>query len=166
MAYKSKSSIQLFDSLKIFNANELEGRYEVDLQTYISEIQIESRTLGDMALNHIIPTAIQFQNTLLENINGFKGLYGAQYKKHTKEQSEILECISEHISEIKMKTTAMVVARKQANAIENIEQKALAYAKKINPLLSSLRHNWNQLELAVDDGIWPLAKYRELLFIR
>ena len=166
LAYKSKSSIQLFDSLKIFNANELEGRYEVDLQTYISEIQIESRTLGDMALNHIIPTAIQFQNTLLENINGFKGLYGAQYKKHTKEQSEILECISEHISEIKMKTTAMVVARKQANAIENIEQKALAYAKKINPFLSSLRHNCDQLELAVDDGIWPLAKYRELLFIR
>lgn len=166
LAYKSKSSLKLFESLKIFNAKELDGRYQVDLQSYISEIQIESRTLGDMALNHIIPTAIEFQNTLLQNINGFKALYGAQYKKFTTEQSEILERISVHISEIKNQATAMVTARKQANKVENIEQKALAYAKKVNPFLSTLRQHCDHLELAVDDGIWPLAKYRELLFIR
>jgi glutamine synthetase len=165
-AYTNEHSIHLFEKLEIFSAAELEIRYQVDLQSYVSEIQIESRTLGDMALNHIVPTAIQYQNTLIQNVQGFKEIYGATFKKHSKEQLLLLEQISDHIAAISQEVLEMVNARKKANAKEDPKEKALFYAKEVLPYLTSIRLHCDALELRVDDAIWPLAKYRELLFIR
>ena len=165
-AYTNEHSIHLFEKLGIFSAAELEMRHQVDLQSYISEIQIESRTLGDMALNHIVPTAIQYQNTLIENVQGFKEIYGATFKKHSKEQLLLLEQISDHIAAISQGVLEMVNARKKANAKEDPKEKALSYAKEVLPYITSIRLHCDALELRVDDAIWPLAKYRELLFIR
>jgi len=152
--------------LEIFSAAELEMRYQVDLQSYISKTQIESRTLGDMALNHVIPTAIQYQNTLIENVRGFKEVYGQSFKKHTQEQMALLEQISEHLAAINQGVVDMVDARKKANIKDDLKEKALLYAHHVVPYLNTIRSHCDALELIVDDALWPLAKYRELLFIR
>lgn len=165
-AFVSKSSISLFEDLEIFSAAELEMRYQVDLQSYISKTQIESRTLGDMALNHVIPTAIQYQNTLIENVRGFKEVYGQSFKKHTQEQMALLEQISEHLAAINQGVVDMVDARKKANIKDDLKEKALLYAHHVVPYLYTIRSHCDTLELIVDDALWPLAKYRELLFIR
>jgi|TARA_B110000285_G_scaffold205835_1_gene243908 glutamine synthetase len=165
-AYVSDLSVTLFETLGIFTKNELLARYEIDLESYISTLQIESRTLGDLAQNHIIPTAIKYQNTLIENVRGLKEIYGVNYKVHAREQILILERISNHIAEINSGTFSMIEARKKANTLKDTHKKALAYCKSILPYLTTIRYQCDKLELTVDDEIWPLAKYRELLFIR
>ena len=166
MAYLDKSAVDLFENLEVFSSAELHARCQVDMQSYTSEIQIESRTLGDMSLNHIIPTAIKYQNILIENVQGIKEIFGTNFKTHANEQLIILENISEHIKQINKGVADMVLARKKANSIDDINKKALAYAKTVAPFLNQIRYHCDKLELTVDDSIWPLAKYRELLFIR
>ena len=166
MAYLDKSAIDLFENLEVFSSAELHARCQVDMQSYTSKIQIESRTLGDMSLNHIIPTAIKYQNILIENVQGIKEIFGTNFKTHANEQLIILENISEHIKQINKGVADMVLARKKANTIDDINKKALAYAKTVAPFLNQIRYHCDKLELTVDDSIWPLAKYRELLFIR
>ena len=166
MAYIDKSAVDLFENLEIFTSAELHARCQVDMQSYTSKIQIESRTLGDMSLNHIIPTAIKYQNILIENVQGIKEIFGTNFKTHANEQLIILENISEHIKQINKGVADMVLARKKANTIDDINKKALAYAKTVAPFLNQIRYHCDKLELTVDDSIWPLAKYRELLFIR
>ena len=166
MAYIDESAVDLFENLEIFSSAELHARCQVDMQSYTSKIQIESRTLGDMSLNHIIPTAIKYQNILIENVQGIKEIFGTNFKTHANEQLIILENISEHIKQINKGVTDMVLARKKANTIDDINKKALAYAKTVAPFLNQIRYHCDKLELTVDDSIWPLAKYRELLFIR
>ena len=165
-AYVSDLSVALFETLGVFSKNELLARYKIDLEAYISTIQIESRTLGDLAQNHIIPTAIKYQNILIENVRGLKEIYSSNYKIHAREQILILERISNHITEINSAISLMIKARKKADIIKDTHEKALAYCKTILPFLSSIRYQCDKLELTVDDQIWPLAKYRELLFIR
>jgi len=165
-AYIADSSIKLFENLDIFSKNELHTRYQIDLEEYTTCIQIESRTLGDLAQNHIIPTAIKYQNVLIENVKGLKEIYGTIYKEHAREQILILERISNHIAEINSGIFTMVEERKKANVIQDAHKKALAYCEIILPFLSAIRYHCDKLELTVDDEIWPLAKYRELLFIR
>ena len=166
MAYLDKSAIDLFENLEVFSSAELHARCQVDMQSYTSKIQIESRTLGDMSLNHIIPTAIKYQNILIENVQGIKEIFGTNFKTHANEQLIILENISEHIKQINKGVADMLLARKKANTIDDINKKALAYAKTVAPFLNQIRYHCDKLELTVDDSIWPLAKYRELLFIR
>ncbi|MDG1686527.1 MAG: glutamine synthetase III [Flavobacteriaceae bacterium] len=166
MAYIDKSAVDLFENLEIFTSAELHARCQVDMQSYTSKIQIESRTLGDMSLNHIIPTAIKYQNILIENVQGIKEIFGTNFKTHANEQLIILENISEHIKQINKGVADMLLARKKANTIDDINKKALAYAKTVAPFLNQIRYHCDKLELTVDDSIWPLAKYRELLFIR
>ena len=166
MAYIDKSAVDLFENLEIFTTAELHARCQVDMQSYTSKIQIESRTLGDMSLNHIIPTAIKYQNILIENVQGIKEIFGTNFKNHANEQLIILENISEHIKQINKGVADMLLARKKANTIDDINKKALAYAKTVAPFLNQIRYHCDKLELTVDDSIWPLAKYRELLFIR
>ena len=166
MAYIDESAVDLFENLEIFSSAELHARCQVDMQSYTSKIQIESRTLGDMSLNHIIPTAIKYQNILIENVQGIKEIFGTNFKTHANEQLIILENISEHIKQINKGVADMVLARKKANTIDDINKKALAYAKTVAPFLNQIRYHCDKLELTVDDSIWPLAKYRELLFIR
>ena len=166
MAYIDESAVDLFENLEIFSSAELHARCQVDMQSYTSKIQIESRTLGDMSLNHIIPTAIKYQNILIENVQGIKEIFGTNFKPHANEQLIILENISEHIKQINKGVSDMLLARKKANTIDDINKKALAYAKTVAPFLNQIRYHCDKLELTVDDSIWPLAKYRELLFIR
>jgi glutamine synthetase len=162
----SKKNIALFESMGVMNAVESQARYEIELEEYLMRIQIEGRVLGDIARNHVIPTAVRYQNTLIENVKGLKDIYDKDYKKHASEQMELIENISDHIANINRGVTDMVNARKKANSIKNIEQKAQSYCYDVRPLFEEIRYHCDKLELLVDDEIWSLTKYRELLFMR
>lgn len=157
--------IRLYERLQVMNAKEIHARYEIHLENYIKKIQIEGRVLGDMATNHIIPTAIKYQNCLIENVMGLKEIFGADYSVHAGEQLEMIKAISNRISIIKSKVDEMVIERKRANAILDTEERAHAYCHKVKPYFEEIRYHCDKLELMVDDEIWPLTKLRELLFI-
>jgi glutamine synthetase len=162
----SKKSIQLFEELNIMSAVESELRYEIEVEEYAKRIQIEGRILGDIARNHVIPTAIRYQNTLIENVRGLKDIYEKSFKKVAKEQLILIEEISEHIEKINKGITEMTEARKKANNSKNAVATAAAYCDDVKPLFDQIRYHCDKLELLVDDEIWPLTKYRELLFTR
>lgn len=163
-AYVDPKSISLFENLKVFSKRELEARVQVDLQQYTHKLQIEGRTLGDIARNHIIPTAIQYQNTLIDNVKGLKEIYGTNFETHAKEQMVLIERISGHIAQINTGVKDMIIERKKANAMDDNASKANAYHGQVKPFFDSIRYHCDKLELLVDNSIWPLAKYRELLF--
>jgi glutamine synthetase len=129
-------------------------------------IQIEGRVLGDIARNHIVPTAIKYQSVLIENAQGLKDIFGKDFKKIAKEQLELITTISGHITAIKSKTKAMINERKKANKINDTEKKAHAYCDKVKPFFDEIRYHCDKLEIMVDDEMWPLSKYREMLFTR
>lgn len=162
----SESSLKLFEDLNVMNRVESEARYEIEMEEYILRIQIESRVLGDIARNHVVPIAIRYQNTLIENVSGLKEVYGAGFKKLAKEQMSLIEQISGHIEIINTKITQMIDARKSANNIDELEKKADDYCFKVKPFFEEIRYHSDKLELLVDDEIWPLTKYRELLFTK
>lgn len=154
----------LFDSLYIMNSVEVEARYEIEVEEYIKRVQIESRVLGDVARNHIIPTAVHYQNVLIQNVQGLKAIYGDEYSAFAKAQTQILKSISDHIAHIDTDITAMTEMRKKANGLER-NARAKAYCTKVLPYLEVIRKHCDKLELLVDDELWPLPKYRELLFV-
>ncbi len=162
----SKNAIKLFEDLGVMNKVESEARYEIEMEEYVMRIQIEGRVLGDIARNHIVPTAVRYQNILIKNVKGLKEIYGASFKKLAQEQLNLIEEISEHIASINSNVTKMINERKKANAIEDIEKKADAYCFKVKPLFDDIRYHCDKLELLVDDELWPLTKYRELLFTK
>ena len=162
----SKKTIDLYDELDVMSKVEIEARHEIELDEYSLRIQIEGRVLGDIAMNHVIPTAVNYQNVLIENVTGLKDVFGTEFETIAKEQLELIKAISEHISGITTKVKAMVEARKKANVIENVETKAIAYCDKVKPYFDEIRYHCDKLELMVDDEKWPLAKYREMLFTR
>ncbi len=143
---------------------ELQARYTVDLEEYTLRLQIEARTLGDIARNHVIPTAIKYQNTLIENVRGLKEIYGDKFLTHAAEQMTLIEQIATHISNINSTTTEMIAARKKANVMTSEAEKAAAYSTTVAPYFDTIRYHCDKLELLVDNTLWPLAKYRELLF--
>ena len=165
-AYISKKSISLFEQTNVLSEREVMARYIVDLKEYIMRLQIESRTLGDIARNHIIPTGIKYQNVLIENVKGLKEIYGNDFQKYAEVQLKIIERISGHIDEINKGIIQMVETRKSLNKVEDEFKKAYAYCEKVLPFLTDIRYHCDKLELVVDDDLWPLAKYRELLFCR
>ena len=165
-ALVSEKSIALFEELGVMNRVEIEARHEIELEEYIMRVQIESRILGDIARNHVIPTAIRYQNILIKNVRGLKDIFGDDFKKHSKEQLQIVEEISEHIEKINSGITNMIEERKKANKIEDAEEKAFSYCNEVKPYFDKIRYNCDKLELLIDDEIWPLMKYRELLFTR
>ncbi len=162
----SKKTIALYEGLGIMNKIEIEARHEIEVEEYAMHIQIEARVLGDIARNHVIPTAIKYQNILIENVQGIKDIYGKDFKKLAKEQMNLIEAISSHIENINGGITDMINARKKANKIEDSQKRAIAYCDKIRPYFEEIRYHCDKLELLVDDEIWPLTKYRELLFTR
>lgn len=133
-------------------------------EEYTKKIQIEARVFGDIALNHIVPTAVKYQNRLMENVLGLKQIYGEEYKSLAGNRIELIKEISEHVTAIKGGVNEMVEARKVANKLTDEKAKSKAYSKKIAPYLDEIRYHIDKLELIVDDEIWPLPKYRELLF--
>ena len=131
------------------------------------KVQIESRICGDLAQNHIIPTAIAYQNRLIENVRGLREVLGeAAAKKAGATQLKLIQEISEHLGEVKVQVDAMIEARKQANKLEDSREKAIAYCDEVKPFLDRIRYHSDKLELLVDDGLWPLPKMREVLFTR
>jgi glutamine synthetase len=167
-AYLSDKAKKLFSENGVFTDVELEARTEVELEKYTKKIQIEARVLGDLALNHIVPTAVRYMNTLIENVQGLKDIFGKEsdYQELASDRLDLIKKISNHIQNIKNKTNDMVEARKVANKIDDMEKKAEMYDQKVRPYLEDLRYHIDKLELTVDNGIWPLPKYRELLFAR
>ena len=163
-AYVAKKNVQLFEGLSVLSERELNARLNVDLEHYTLALQIEGRTLGDLSRNHIIPTAIKYLNTLIENVKGLKEIYGDKYTEHAKEQMLLIERISRHIAEINSGVNTMIEERKKANVIEDDFEKSLAYCNKVKPFFETIRYHCDKLELLVDNSLWPLAKYRELLF--
>ncbi|PQJ80573.1 glutamine synthetase III family protein [Polaribacter porphyrae] len=161
----AKGTVALFEEMNVLNKVELEARYEIDLEEYTKRIQIESRVLGDIARNHIVPTAINYQNTLLENTKNLKEIFGDDFKNIAREQIELIMVISNHITEINALTLKMIDERRKANKYSGIKS-AEAYCKKVKPFFEEIRYHCDKLETMVDDNLWPLTKYRELLFTR
>jgi len=162
----SNKTIALFEELGIMSKVEMEARYEIEVEEYALRIQIEGRVLGDIARNHVIPTAIRYQNILIENVQGLKDIYGKEFKTHASEQMELIESISNHIARINKGITQMIDERKKANKITDGEDKAIAYCNNVKPYFDEIRYHCDKLELLVDDELWPLTKYRELLFTK
>ncbi|MFT5762334.1 MAG: glutamine synthetase, partial [Polaribacter sp.] len=161
----TKKTISLFEEMGVMSKVEVEARHEIELEEYILRIQIEGRVLGDIARNHIIPTAIKYQNTLIENVSGLKNIFGDEFEVHAKEQIDLIKKISTHIAGINSKVEAMIEERKKANILHG-QKAADAYCNIVKPYFDEIRYHCDKLELMVDDELWPLAKYRELLFTR
>ena len=165
--YLKESSVRMFESTGVMTRKELEARNEVKWETYTKKIQIEARVLGDLAMNHIIPTATRYQTSLIDNVYKMKDLFPADKASALSSRNlEIIEDIANRTNFIKEKVDEMVEARKVANKIESEREKAIVYHDKIVPMLEAIRYHIDKLELVVDDQIWTLPKYRELLFIR
>ncbi len=157
-------SVTLFESLQIMNARELQARYDIAIEGYVKKLQIESRVLGDLIRNEILPAAISYQNTLIANIKGMVQIYGEKkYLAFAKAQQQLLQQLSEHISQLYELVLEMIEARKKANALA-LDKKALAYNNKVLPYFASIRKHSDKLELLIEDALWPLPKYHELLF--
>ena len=163
-AFVTKKSIDLFERNNIFNHRELEARHEIMLETYIKKIQIESRVMANVSLNHILPAAIKYQNILIKNAEGIKGL--GLPKDAIATQVDMIKQISNHIALIKNNVDDMIEARKKANVVENIRTRAIAYDTKVKSYFAIIRYNVDKLELIIDDEGWPLPKYREMVAIR
>lgn len=167
LKYETKSAKEVLVGEGIFNETELRSRVEVELEKFVKKIQIESRVLGDLTINHIVPTAVAYQNRLLENIIGLKQIFDKEEYEHLSEaRKSLVKEISEYVSEIKSQVKDMTEERKIANRIENMEEKAFAYSDKVKPYLESIRNYVDNLEMEIDNEIWPLPKYRELLFAK
>lgn len=165
--YLDKKTVNMFKKVGVFSKVELEARNEVKWETYTKKVQIESRCFGDMALNHILPVATKYQNMLLDNVYKIKSLFPQEKGEQIAARDlAMIETMAEHMQFIKDKVQEMVDARKKANRIESEREKAIAYHDTVVPYLDSIRYHIDKLELMVDDEMWPLPKYRELLFIR
>lgn len=166
-AYLTPSSVEMFARTGVFNKVELEARNEVKWEMYTKKIQIEARVLGDLALNHIIPVATRYQSMLVENVVRMRTLLGQDKEEELcGGDLESIEKIARHINKIRRTVNEMVDARKAANAIPTEREKAIAYHDTVIPAMETIRYHIDKLELLVDNEMWPLPKYRELLFIR
>lgn len=166
-AFISERSIGLFERHNVMSRTELEARYAIKLEKYTKKIQIESRIMGDLATNHILPTAIHYQNRLIENAKGLKEVLDSKsFVKLSKNQLYTIKDISNHISAIKDYVELMIEARRTANRIDDVYEKAVAYKDNVRGYFKDIRNHVDKLEMLVDDEMWPLPKYRELLFIK
>ena len=166
-AFVSKQTVDLFERLNIMSEREQYARYDIYLETYTKKIQIESRVIGDIALSHIIPTAIKYQSSLIENVKGLKEIMNdTDFKKVANIQLQMINEISGHINGIKTKVDEMTEARKRANTINDVKKQAIEYCEKVKEYFEVIRKHADELELLIDDEAWPLPKYRELLFTK
>ena len=165
-AYLLPQSIEMFKRVGVFSEVELVARNEVKWEMYTKKIQIESRVLGDLAINHIIPVATRYQSLLLDNIMKIKTIFGIEGDEMAEQEKETVRKIAKHMVVIKEQVKIMVNARKAARQIETEREKAIAYHDTVRPCMDEIRYHIDKLELLVDNEMWPLPKYRELLFIR
>lgn len=164
--YINKDTIKMFEAQNVLTAREAEARYEVLNEIFVKKLQIEARVLGDLTVNHIIPTAIRFQNSLINNVHGIKELFPDDYQQMCTTQLKLLKKISRYINELQTLVHDMIDARKVANVITDIPTKAATYYDTVYPFMDKIRVIADKLEMVVDDELWPLPKYREMLFLR
>ena len=165
--YLDESSIKMFESTKVMNKKELEARNEVKWEMYVKTVQIEARVLGDLAMNHIIPVATHYQSQLIKNVQGMKDVFSSERAERLSTRNmKLIEEIAERTEKIEQLVEDLTEARRVANRIENIHQRAIAYHDTVCPHMEAIRKQIDKLELIVEDGLWTLPKYRELLFIR
>ena len=166
-SYLTAHSKEVLIGSGIFTEKELQSRVEVEFEKFTKKVQIEARVLGDLAINHIVPTGIRYMTTLIENVKGLKEVFSeSEYEQLAGSHKEMIVTISDHINMIKKLVGKMIDERRKANVIEDSFNKALAYEKNVKPYLDQIRNHIDRLELIVDNEIWPLPKYRELLFTR
>ncbi len=159
--------MDLFVENAVLSQTEIEARNEIKLEKYSTLIDIEAQVLADLARNHIIPTAIRYQNKLIENVRGLKEIFGSsEYKSISKEQVDLIKMISENISKIKVGVDQLIIEKDKSHEIQDSQKRAEAFANKVKPYFESIRNDVDELEMLVDDEIWPLTKYRELLFTK
>ncbi|MCR4994929.1 MAG: glutamine synthetase III [Bacteroidales bacterium] len=165
--YLDPGSIEMFAKTHVFTKAELEARNEIKWETYTKKIQIEARIFGDLCMNHIIPVATRYQSVLINNVHQMREIFsGDQLQQLTANNLTLIQEISEHTNFITTQTNALIEARRVANRLQDVRQKAIAYHDNVAPLIEEIRYHVDKLELIVDDELWPLPKYREILFIR
>lgn len=165
--YLTDSAKEVLIGGGIFTVKELESRVDVEYEKFIKKVQIEARVLGDLAINHIAPTAIQYMTVLLENVSSLKKVFNEiEFERLAGARKEVIIAMSDQISMMKKQVNEMIEERKKANRIDNTRDRAIAYETKVKPYLDNIRYQIDKLELTVDNEIWPLPKYRELLFTR
>jgi glutamine synthetase len=165
--YLTKQSREMLVGSGVFTDKELESRVEVEYEKFAKKVQIESRVLADLAINHIVPIAIKYMTSLIDNVKGLKEVFNdIEYERLAGARKEVIISISDHISMIKKLVNEMVDERRKANIIDDNYKKAIAYESKVKPYLDEIRVHIDKLELVVDNEMWPLPKYRELLFTR
>jgi glutamine synthetase len=165
--YLDESSIKMFESTKVMNRKELEARNEVKWEMYVKTVQIEARVLGDLAMNHIIPVSTHYQSQLIKNVQGMKEVFSADKAERLSARNmKLIEEIAERTETIERLVEELTDARRVANRIEDIHQRAIRYHDTVCPLMENIRQEIDKLEMIVEDGLWTLPKYRELLFIR
>ena len=165
--YLSDSSIEMFESTGVMTRKELAARNEAKWEIYTKKIQIEARVLGDLVMNHIIPIATKYQTQLIDNVYKMQQILGKEEAQQMSGRNvELIRDIAKHTGILKELVDTMIESRKVANRIENEREKAVAYHDNIAPMLETIRYHVDKLELIVDNELWTLPKYRELLFIR
>ena len=162
--YHEAQTVELFEKLGVLAKNEIEARFEIFNETYVKKLQIEARIIGDICLNHVIPAAVRYQNVLIENVKGIKDIFGEGYLDFCSAEIETLKKISTYINRISIDVEELVEARKRANRIENIAERAKVYSHSVKDMMDKVRDSADHLEMLIDDEMWPLPKYRELLF--
>ena len=165
--YLDDSSIKMFESIKVMNRKELEARNEMKWEMYVKTVQIEARVLGDLAMNHIIPVSTHYQSQLIKNVQGMKSVFSSDKAERLSARNmKLIEEIAERTEKIEQLVEDLTEARRVANRIEGIHQRAIQYHDTVCPHMESIRYEIDKLEMIVEDGLWTLPKYRELLFIR
>ena len=165
--YQTPNARDVLVNSGIFSQKELDSRVEVEYEKFIKKVQIQARVLGDIAINHILPTAINYMTSLIENVRGLKDIFSEnEFKKLAGARKEMIVNISNHISAIKNLVNDMIEERKKANVIEDLYKRSIAYERNVKPYLEEIRDHIDRLELVIDNEMWPLPKYRELLFTR
>ncbi len=159
-------SLSLFRNMKVMSETEVRARQEIDLENYIMHLQIEGRVYNELVYGFIIPAAVAYQNTLIKNVSGLKEIYGAAHQNFSEGQLSMIEEIAQHLVGLKKMTDAMTDARKKANGQKDIKKKATAYCNNVKPYFDEIRQHSDKLEKLIDNQLWPLTKYRELLFIK
>lgn len=162
--YHEDQTIDLFDRLGVLAPNEVEARFEILNETYVKKLQIEARIIGDMCLNHVIPAAVRYQNLLIENVKGLKEIFGDDSLRYCSSEIDTLKKISTYINDVSADVEALVEARKKANRIADISERAKVYSRDVKDMMDKVRVSADNLEMLIDDEMWPLPKYRELLF--
>jgi glutamine synthetase len=163
-AFRKPESVRMFMETGVLSPAEIDARVEVQEETYVKKLQIEARVLGDLCLNHVLPAAVSYQDILIKSIQGCKEIFGDEYKELCKADIQTYRKIAGYINALSEDTQALVEARKKANRIPDMTQRALSYSTEVMEHMVRVRNSADNLEMLVDDALWPMPKYRELLF--